>query len=85
MFSANPTEITVETARLVIVRRCRSLRGPCAQCGCEVDMIGLEQAGAIAGIEEPTLGANDVTLAWHVCQGPDGEFLVCLDSLLKSL
>ena len=85
LFSHKGTEITVETARLVIIRRCHARRAWCVSCGHDVDMVGTEDAGAIAGIEQPMLRAESTVRSWHVCEGPKGEFLVCLDSLLSSL
>lgn len=81
----NRTEITVESARMVVIRRCCSLRAWCEPCACEVDMVGLDEAEAIAGIEQPMLRAPALVQTWHISQGENGEFLVCLDSLLKSL
>jgi hypothetical protein len=42
------TEITVETDRVLIVRRRRSTRASCPECGREVDMAGPEDAEALS-------------------------------------
>ena len=38
--------ITIETNRVVIIRRRRVTRVWCPECGCEVDMVGLGEAEA---------------------------------------
>ena len=74
------TEITVETNEIVVVRRARFFRAWCAECGREVDMVGLSDARAVAGTGEAVQGKQ-----WHVCEGQNQTALVCLDSLLKSI
>ena len=78
------TEITVETDQVLIIRRRRSIRARCAQCGCEVDMVGPEEAGALAGMSGQTLRDSAHARGWHLSEGPNGTALVCIESLLKS-
>ena len=75
------TEITVETSEVMVLRRTRVYRAWCAECGREVDMVGVPDARAIAGVreEDPARPAK-----WHVYEEPEGA-LVCMDSLLKSI
>jgi hypothetical protein len=83
------TEIMVETDHVTTIRRRRSLQVWCRTCGRMVDSVGIEEAGALAGVKQTQLRdkLRDKTGAegWHVCEGWDGEMLICLDSLLKSL
>jgi hypothetical protein len=79
------TEVTIETDRVVTVRRRVSLRAYCRQCGRVVDAIGVEEAGALTGQKAPKLTDHTRAGAWHICEGWDGEMLICLDSVLKSL
>ena len=79
------TEVTIETERVVTIRRRRSLRVWCRECGRVVDAIGVEQAGALSGARQPDLSDHAGANAWHVCEGGDREMLICLDSVLKSL
>jgi hypothetical protein len=89
------TEVTVETDRIVTIRRRQSLRVWCGECGSVVDAIGVEEAGALSGGNQPKLqdqigqdqsGQDQAgAVGWHVCEGWDGEMLICLDSVLKSL
>jgi hypothetical protein len=77
------TEITVQTDQIVIIRRRRSRRVWCQQCGREVDAVAVHEATSFAGAEQLALPGNPES-AWHVCIGDDGETLICLDSLLKA-
>jgi hypothetical protein len=79
------TEVTIETDRVVTIRRRRSLRVWCVECGHVVDAVGAEEAGALCGMKQPMLRDRAEASGWHVCEGWDGEMLVCLDSLLKLL
>jgi hypothetical protein len=79
------TEVTIETERVVTIRRRRSLRVWCGECGRVVDAIGVEEAGTLSGAQQPDLSDHAGAKAWHVCEGWDGEMLLCLDSVLKSL
>jgi hypothetical protein len=94
------TEITLETDRIWIIRRSRSRRAWCAECGREVDMVGLKEAETLSGMTQPTLsqpltnqpltgqpmlpGCGD-SGGWHWSQAADGSPLVCLESLVKSM
>jgi len=78
------TEITVETNEIVVVRRARFFRGWCAECGCEVDLVAMPDARAVAGISGQNSEVTPVQ-QWHVCEGQDSGALVCLESLLKSV
>lgn len=77
--------ITVETDRVVIVRRRRSTRVWCWDCSAEVDMVGLEEAGRLIGTTPQTLRDGPGADRWHLAEGQDGAPLVCLESLLKSM
>ena len=79
------TEVTVETDRVVTIRRRRSIRVWCRECGRVVDAIGVEEAGALSGGKQPKVKDHAGADGWHLCEAWDGEMLVCLDSVLKSL
>ena len=84
------TEITVETEQIWIIRKSRARRGWCADCGREVDMVRLDEAGVIPGRITPPLTAQPMlpgcgdNRGWHWSQAEDGTALVCLESALKS-
>jgi hypothetical protein len=79
------TEITVETERLFIIQRRRTIRFWCQECGSEVEMAGLKDAGIISGMTQPLLRHGAQAPKWHFAEGQDGTTLVCLESLLKSM
>lgn len=74
------TEITIETDRVLIIRRRRILRAWCEECGHEVEMVDPREAEAIAAVRG--LPLRDCA-QWHVAQSHEGTGLICLDSLLK--
>jgi hypothetical protein len=85
MTAQKRTEITVETDNVLIIRRRRSIRGWCAECGCEVNMVGLAEAEAVARMTAEALRDRAQARGWHLSAGRDGNKLVCLESLLRSL
>jgi hypothetical protein len=85
----NRTEITVETEQIWIIRKSRTRRGWCPECGREVDMVKVDEAGVIPGKATPPLsgpilpGLGD-NRGWHWSRAEDGKPMVCLDSLRKN-
>jgi len=77
-------EITIETERVLIIRRRRSTRAWCQACGREVDMVGLAEVEAITGAVQPMLQDSDEARGWHLAEGQGGTLLICLESLRKS-
>ena len=75
------TEITIQTERLLIIRRRGSPRVWCEKCGRDVDVVGLPEATVLAGISHSMLLAHAAPDVWHMCPGQDGEPRVCLESL----
>jgi hypothetical protein len=78
------TEITVQTDRILILRRRRSRRLWCEKCGREVDVVSFDGWGSLAGSPHPMLATGTLPDRWHICFN-DGEQWVCLESLLSSL
>jgi hypothetical protein len=83
------TEITIQTDQFLLVRSSRPTRGWCAECGREVDMLGLKEAGALGGapqspMSQPLLFGHEDARVWHWSHAPDGSPQVCLESVLKS-
>jgi hypothetical protein len=83
MTTQSRTEITVETQRVVIIRR--SVRAWCQQCGCEVEMVSLGEAQALTGVLARQSCAGVRALRWHISENQQGIRLVCLESLRKWL
>ena len=83
------TEITIETDHVVVVRRRSSRRVWCSECGHEVEVVGLSEAGlsqisTIAGGTQPLIGESSGIEGWHVFEDRDGSLVICLKSVLKS-
>ncbi len=84
MTAAKRTEITVETDQVLFIRRRRTIRAWCPECGCEVDLIGEVEAETFTGMSGQALREHAQICGWHISQGSGGAGLVCLESLLKS-
>jgi hypothetical protein len=79
------TQITIETERVVTIRRRRAKRAFCPECGCEVDMVSLAEVGALTGQPQLKLADSKSVPGWHVSEGADGSPVICLPSLLKAM
>lgn len=80
---AKQTKITIETESLLILRGRTPLRAWCQQCSAETEMIPLEGVGLISNLPPLEVQAWMESEDLHRSQGPDGETLICLNSLLK--
>ena len=85
------TEITLETDRIWIIRKSHTTWGWCAECGREVEMVGLKEAEVLWGIVRPLIttqpmlpGGRGASRGWHWSEAADVSPLVCLESILKS-
>ena len=76
-------EISVQTDRIVIIRRRRSRRVWCQRCGREVDAIAVQETMTLAGGEQLVLPRNPESGAWHIWTDEHGERVVCLESLCR--
>jgi hypothetical protein len=74
-------EITVESDGVMIVRRGRSRRGWCGQCGREVEALQLSPSGAPATGSRAVLRRSAESQGWHVFEDTDGSLMVCLNSV----
>jgi hypothetical protein len=76
--------ITIETERLLVIRRGSSARGWCEQCATEVDMILLESAAELgqvaAGKIQHLLDSRKLHLS-----NVSGPVYICLNSLLREV
>jgi len=80
------TEITVETRRLLVVRRGRRsaglLEGWCARCGKEAMMLFLDEA-ALDGVSGDRILRHLDEKRVHVNARADGVVFICIYSLLE--
>jgi hypothetical protein len=79
------TEITVETDRVLIIRRRRTLRAWCQECGGEVEMVSLAEEQALTEVSGQEFHESAETHRWHFAEDREETCLVCLESLRKSL
>jgi hypothetical protein len=77
------TEITIQTERIVTIRRRDCSRRWCTQCRCDVSVVDLVQAEALISMGKPRLPDDEKRNLWHAIEDPDGTIFVCLESLLK--
>ena len=80
---AKKTRVTIETETLLVLRAQKQLRAWCPQCGAEVEMIRLDEAGVISNLSPAGVEAWMPAENLHRCLSVDGALLVCLDSMLK--
>jgi hypothetical protein len=79
------TEITIQTDRVLIIRRQRSTPVWCHECGREVEMVEFSQAGALMGQSQALLPNSAKSHGLHVSEDENGSPLICLESVLKSM
>ena len=75
-------EITVETQRVTLVNR-RSVAATawCERCGARSLLVSAEEAARLAGVTAREIFRRVETDALHFAETPEGELLVCRDSL----
>jgi len=78
-------QITIETDEVTIVRRRHPRRTWCRECACEAEVVGMGEAGVLAGMTERALRNCAESQGWHLSDAGDGTLLVCLKSLLKTI
>ena len=77
--------ITIETDEVTMIRRRMPAATWCRECACEVEVVGMEEAGVLAGMTERALQNCAQSQGWHLSDAGDGTLLVCLKSLLKTM
>ena len=78
------TEVTVETERILVIRRrYRAVEAWCEVCNDAVVMIRPDQAAAVSGRGLRMIFSDIELGALHFIEQPDGMILVCLKSLLE--
>ena len=76
------TEITVETHRLLVVRRRGgSLWDQCIECNRQVQMVTPREAAAIRGVTVRKINALVEAERLHFVETPDGLLLLCVNSV----
>ena len=76
--------ITVETERLSVIRRSRrAVDRWCHACRANVEMIGIDEAAAIAGISQRAVFHLAETGEIHFMETLGGQALFCISSVSK--
>ena len=76
------TEITIETERVLIVRKCKgSVLTWCSTCAQQVPMVKVDEAAIIARVSSRTIYRWVETEKIHFAETPEGLLLICLNSL----
>jgi hypothetical protein len=75
------TEITIQTRRVLVVRRRERARLWCDRCGGQVEMLAAREAVATTGLTERAVFRLAEAGLLHATETTDGRLFVCLDSL----
>ena len=76
------TEITIETERVLIIRKRKgSVLTWCSTCAQQVPMVKVDEAATIAGVSSRTLYRWVEAEKVHFAETPEGLLLICLSSL----
>ena len=78
------TRITVETERLLVIRRSKNvIEGWCTQCGEHSNFIAVDEAAAVAGVSERTVFRWAEADAIHLLETSGGKAMFCLNSIVR--
>ena len=76
------TEITIETERILIIRKRKgSILTWCSTCAQQVQMIKVDEAATIARVSSRTIYRWVEAEKVHFAETPEGLLLICLSSL----
>lgn len=77
-------QVTIATHQFLIVRKAKNfVRARCEACGRQAEMLNLEQAATITGLNLRTICREVEAGSVHFKETADGSLLICLSSLLK--
>ena len=74
-------EITIHTQQTLIIHGAEAGRGWCPQCNREVDMVTLDTARLLAGVDETTITERLRSGGWHASMAMSGSLRVCVASM----
>jgi hypothetical protein len=76
------TRLTVETEGTFIFRARASRQSRwCEQCGAEVEMVFVDEAAIVSGLNEMTIYQSIAASSLHFAEDEAGRVLICLNSL----
>ena len=77
------TEITIETARLLIIDKPLRMIGWCAQCGKETNWLAIDDAARLVGQSTRAIFRLVERADLHAGETPEGILTICGDSLIQ--
>ena len=83
MTTTRRMRITIETERLLVISRGKSLYSLCSACGDEVRMVTIDQAAAIARLSSREIYREIEAGQLHFVETTDASILVCYNSLKR--
>jgi len=76
--------ITIETERLLVIRRARgSIESWCQACSEQSNFMAVDEAAAVAGVSERTVFRWAEAGAIHLLETADGKAMFCLNSIVR--
>ena len=78
-------KITIESERLLVIRRKKSAEAWCEGCKALRKIVQAREAAVILGVSARTIFRRVESGQLHFMETPDGELLICLNSLLERL
>ena len=81
MMRKRRTEITIETERVVVVRRRLTVGAWCRSCDRQVAMVTVDEAARMAGVSSRTIYRWVEADQLHFNETAEGQLLICTDSL----
>jgi hypothetical protein len=82
---AKRTTITIETNSLLIVRARTARRVWCPECGAVAEMVASAMTAVPPDLRHRAVEKWLNSMNLHKAQAPDGETLICLNSLLAQV
>jgi hypothetical protein len=79
------TTITIETSSIVVIRAGGLMDGWCSGCGTQVEMIPMDDLGAVTNLKVPMIEQWLNSGELHRFEGRDGSSAICLNSLVAHL
>ena len=75
------TQITIETHRVVVLRRRRLIRFWCSECGAEAEFVPVEDLDRLLDGGGGNVSGRLADGTFHFGKAPDGSVVVCVKSL----
>ena len=81
MTNTRGMRITIQTERLLVMSRAKSLYSLCSACGDEVRMVTIDQAATLARASSREIYREVEAGLLHFIETSEGSLLICFNSL----